>query len=694
MKEKLNHHFSHFWWSIKNWVLKSNNIIILLLFLTFLPLVILGIFTFIHVYQNDTKAVLVRRESLGRSVAQLAEMHLDHLVDHGIHYSSHPKFQQLVSEKKWEDALSSLVEEQKPLDSSIESIVLFDTDSTAKVDFPHLPDFDNNIKGRQFADRDWYKGVSRNWQPYVTKVFKRFTEPRINIVSVVIPIKSIFPDDNGRILGILNLSISLDNFYEWSKSLNSDPQSILYFVDQKGQIAGHPDYSQDGEIIDYSNVPAVQRLLKGKEGVDVLYNPLEKKERVSTYFKVGKYNWGLVIAQEISEAFRERGNELRYITIFIIIIILISSFILFILYRLFFLVNKYRYKEYVILESIGDGVFVVDKKFNIILWNKAASLITGLSPEDVIGKNCCDIFRFIDAKTHRNKNHTIQEAIRRGEIKHLDNNTLMVLNNGRKIPIGDSAAPIFSGKGRVDGAIVIFHDLTGEHNLNQDKDEFLSIAAHQLHTPLGVMRWNMELILKEKFGEITKETKEALGDMFHNNLNLINLVNDLLDVSRINQGKVINKPQDMEIFSVVKKILNERESEIKKRNIFTKIVIPKEKMPKIHVDRNLFEQVVRNLVSNAIKYNRRQGSIEIKAEKLEKVIRLIIINTGIGIPKTDVERVFEKFHRADNAVSRGIAGTGLGLFVVKSYVEMMKGKVWLESEVGKETKAVIEIPYI
>lgn len=678
--------------TIKKYLLESKRFQILFILSGILPLIVLGIITYVTVYQNGTKATLNRRESLGRSIAKLAEERFDFLVLEGIHYVSHPQFQQLVREKKWEEAISSLVAEQKPMYSTIDRFILFDVDSTARADYPHLPDFEN-LKGKQFTDRDWYRGVSRNWQPYITEIFQRITEPRINVISVVIPIKSILPEEKDKLLGILNLTIYLDNFYVWSRSLNTDPNSVLYFVDQKGQVVGNLNHSVEGEIADYANVPTVQKLLHGEEGVDILFNPVEKTESVSAYYKIGKYNWGVVAAQELSEAFLERDNQLRQIALFLIIFMIISASILYLLYRLFFLVNKYQYQEKILLESIGDGVFVINLDFRIILWNKAAGMITGLTPQEVIGKKCLDIFKFVHAKTHRDRTHLIQESIRKGEIKHLDSNTLMVINNGRKIPIGDSAAPIFSRSGKVEGAIVVFQDKTSEQDLNQAKDEFLSIAAHQLRTPLGIMRWNLEMLLKRKTSHLSQEVRLTLDDMYKNNLNLIKLVNDLLDVSRINQNRVTNKPQFTDILPLLKEILEERKKEIKAKKINLKIQVLKKKIPKIKVDPDLFRQVLRNLISNAIKYNRIKGSIGIEFKKGNKSLLFTIKDSGIGIPKKQQEKVFEKFSRADNAVSLGIAGTGLGLFVVKSYISLWRGKIWLESEKNKGTTVYFTIPY-
>ena len=133
-----------------------------------LPLIALGIFTIVTVYQNGTKAVLIRREGLGRSVAKLAEERFDFLIEAGIHYASHPQFQKLVREKKWDEALASLVSEQSPFTFGIDRILLIDVDSNPKDDYPHLPEF-QKLRENQYKDLDWYIGVIRNWEPYITE---------------------------------------------------------------------------------------------------------------------------------------------------------------------------------------------------------------------------------------------------------------------------------------------------------------------------------------------------------------------------------------------------------------------------------------------------------------------------------------------------------------------------------------------
>lgn len=677
---------------IKHIFLEKRSVQLLFILTCLVPIVVLSVVSVVFVYQSSTRTILSRRESLGRSVGRLASERFDNLIELGVHYTSHASFQKLVREKKWEKAMALLVAEQTPIPAVIDRMVLFDKDSTAWVDWPHVPGFDA-IKGHATPTRDWYVAVSREWNPIITDAFQRLSEPKINVVSVVIPIKSTEQKDYGSVLGILNLSMTLDKFSEWSRELTTDEGTKIHFIDQKGHMIGHQSSGTTEGLVDFSSVPAVQKLLGGQEGVELLDNPIEGTREVAAYFSMKPYDWGIFVAQDASAAFRERSLQMRQLIVFIIII-WIGSVVLFLaFYKALFLLHKYRLQEQVLLDSIGDGVFATDMRFTIVLWNKAAVGITGLSAAQVIGKPCCDVFRLLDGKTNRDKSPVIQEAIRRGEIRHLDGNTVMVLHDGRRIPIGDSAAPIVGPNGKITGAIVVFQDKTVEQNLNAAKDEFLAVAAHQLRTPLGVMRWRLEVLLKSALGRgaHNAESKAHLTDMYDNTLSLIRLVNDLLDVSRINQQKVTNKPILVNIATLIRAVLGDSKPALKPKKLAVTVSLPS-KMPEVRVDPDLFRQVIRNVLSNAIKYNKSSGTIDILLTHTEDAVQVAVADTGIGIPDAFKPRLFEKFSRATNAVKAGISGSGLGMFVVQSYMKMMKGTVAVESQEGKGTTVTLRLP--
>ncbi len=229
--------------------------------------------------------------------------------------------------------------------------------------------------------------------------------------------------------------------------------------------------------------------------------------------------------------------------------------------------------------------------------------------------------------------------------------------------------------------------------LNNMKDEFLSVAAHQLRTPLGSIRWNLEMLLHEDFGKLSSKMKEVLEQLYHSNLRLINLVNGLLDVSRIDQKRVVINPQPIDIISSARQALKEFEIDIKKKSIKALLKV-ENKIPLLTLDAIHFHEVCENLLSNAIKYNKKNGSITITVTKKDEYVHVVLQDTGIGIPEKEQHKMFSKFFRASNAVLADTEGTGLGLFVVKSYVEGCGGNISFTSKEGEGTTFTIKIPVV
>lgn len=224
------------------------------------------------------------------------------------------------------------------------------------------------------------------------------------------------------------------------------------------------------------------------------------------------------------------------------------------------------------------------------------------------------------------------------------------------------------------------------------KDEFLSIAAHQLRTPLGTMRWTIERSIAGKYGKVSKEMHEELLSIYASNLQLIKLVNDLLDVSKITQEKLTNEPVAVDIIPLVDASVKEM-SIVASQSFITMIFEhPRTQIGKVFVDPKLFHQIMENVLSNAIKYNKPHGKITIKINGNNHAVQISVADTGIGIPKKDQERVFEQFTRASNAAIANTEGTGLGLFIVKSYIALWDGRIWLDSEINKGTTLYMELP--
>jgi signal transduction histidine kinase len=231
-----------------------------------------------------------------------------------------------------------------------------------------------------------------------------------------------------------------------------------------------------------------------------------------------------------------------------------------------------------------------------------------------------------------------------------------------------------------------------EKQLDKTKDDFLSIAAHQLRTPLGNMRWNLERLIDREGEGVTEKGKEIISDLNTSTIRLISLANALLDASRINQDRVDDHPEEVNIGEIIQDVVKNYEHELELKSVHISIVGLDTPLSKVFIDPHLFYQVIVNLLSNAIKYNKPDGNIEIKVENNPSEIVIHIKDTGIGIPQDAQDRVFDKFFRATNAANTKNEGTGIGLFIVKSYIEKWHGRIWFDSKENEGTTFHIMIP--
>ncbi len=346
-----------------------------------------------------------------------------------------------------------------------------------------------------------------------------------------------------------------------------------------------------------------------------------------------------------------------------------------------------------ILTSIGDAVFAVDLNCQIILMNNIAEDLSGFTFAEAQGKYYSQIFRFVleDSPTVPYAPF-VEKVIKTGIKQELSTHTLIVRRNGQKISISDSAAPIKDRDGNIHGCVIVFRDATKERELEQAKDTFVSIAAHQLRTPLGSIRWNIEMILDGDMGELSPDLKEALGYVYENDKRLITLVNDLLNVSRIDQKRIPYEPAVVNIIEVIHDTIRELEADASKKNMQIKFDALQKDTINLTLDKKRFREVIENLTSNAVKYSIPHSEVVIKVIPVEDSIQISVTDSGIGIPEKDKANIFSKFFRAQNALKSETEGTGLGLFVVKSFVENLGGSVWFESIENKGTTFFIKLP--
>ncbi len=338
------------------------------------------------------------------------------------------------------------------------------------------------------------------------------------------------------------------------------------------------------------------------------------------------------------------------------------------------------------VENAFNHIIITDIEGKIIYANPAAEKMTGYSFPEMKGKTPALWGKQMNKKFYQQLWQTIkiEKKAFHGEIKNKR-------KNGQIYDSILTISPIIQND-KLNFFIGVEEDITEIKELDRKKTEFLSIASHQLRTPLGSMRWNIEMLLEEEFGKLNQSVREIVKQIYESNLRMIALVNDFLSVSRIEQNRVFDEPQLTDIVKLIRSVAAEIQIEAQKKSIIGELHFGKKPIPKIFIDPKRLQQVMHNLFSNAIKYNKPKGRVIVEVKKFDSIIQISVTDTGIGIPKKEQNKIFSKYFRADNAVRTENDGTGLGLFIVKSYVEAWGGKIWFKSKANKGTRFTFTLP--
>lgn len=352
-------------------------------------------------------------------------------------------------------------------------------------------------------------------------------------------------------------------------------------------------------------------------------------------------------------------------------------------------------KDEAILRSIGDAVFAVDTKGIITLFNPVVEQLSGFSRSEAVGKHYSTVLSFVLEKTGETNKEFIAEALA-GHTASMKNHTFLVRRDGVKIPVADSAAPIRDGSGAIMGAIIVFRDVSKEYELDRAKTEFVSMASHQLRTPLAGINWFSEMLLGGDAGPLNKEQTEYITEMRDGNQRMLDLVNSLLDVSRLDLGKLTNKLIATPMVALVDSVRKELQVMILQKKLQVKVE-GEPNLPPVVADPKLLRMIVQNLLSNAVKYTPANGMVTVTmhSENVAGIASLYmtIADTGYGIPKEQQPKIFGKLFRADNVQRLDIEGNGLGLYIVKEVVEKLGGHIRFESTEGQGTTFFVSLPF-
>ncbi|MDO8231855.1 MAG: ATP-binding protein [bacterium] len=342
-----------------------------------------------------------------------------------------------------------------------------------------------------------------------------------------------------------------------------------------------------------------------------------------------------------------------------------------------------RAKEEAILLSIGDGLLATDEKGNIIFINKTAEKLLGKKSKEVVGKNFSDIIPLEDEKEALIplQKHPVNMVLADGATTAALPTAYYRRKDKKRFPMSIMATPVILDKKTI-GTIKVFRDITYEREIDKAKTEFVSLASHQLRTPLSTVNWYAEMLLEGDVGKLNEQQQKYLDEVYRSNQRMVELVNALLHVASLELGTFIIEPEPIDICSLTENVIDEQRPQINARKLKFSFSCAKN-ISLMQADPKLLRMVMQNILSNAIKYTPKGGDIDFTITLANKKnILLKISDTGYGIPKNQQDKIFTKLFRADNVRDKDTDGTGLGLYIVKSIVENSGGKIWFKSEGG------------
>jgi signal transduction histidine kinase/DNA-binding response OmpR family regulator len=355
-------------------------------------------------------------------------------------------------------------------------------------------------------------------------------------------------------------------------------------------------------------------------------------------------------------------------------------------------------KSQAILEDIADGVMVADARGSIILFNAASERILDLPREEALGRTTGQMLGLYGSQA-QDWMETVAEWAEHPESRTSGEYLSGQLRIEDRIVSVKLAPVLMGGVSRPPeflGTVSVFRDVTAEVEADRAKTEFVSMVSHELRTPMTSIKGYADLLLMRTVGSLTEGQEQFLSIIRNNVDRLTMLVDDLLDISRIESGRLDLHLEPMHVEEAVERVISSMKARADQRDLLLHSEIPGEVpgLPLVYADPDRVVQILTNLVGNACQYTPSGGSIVVSARAARDKLAVTVRDTGIGVAPENQDKIFERFFRADDPVVRDSSGTGLGLPIVRSLVEMHGGEIWVESELGEGSAFTFTLPIL
>lgn len=393
--------------------------------------------------------------------------------------------------------------------------------------------------------------------------------------------------------------------------------------------------------------------------------------------------------REVSDIFQNPSATLlntMTIDLTILLLSLLAVFVNRIIHDRELQITIERDKVRSILNSLEEGIILLDMNKRILSMNPPARAMLRLYNDEEIlhldkkhfPKNFHPFVQTILSQPKKNKTLTKEIEIQEGD---------------DTVYVQVDSIPIQSNSGEILSWVKVLHDITREKELDQVKSDFISVAAHQLRTPLAGLKWFFKMMRDGDAGDVTKKQQELLDQAFQKNNQVIDIVNDLLDVSEIEEGRSPFTFTDGNVLTLLQEVVEKSTMDAEHKEITIDFKKPRRDVPPVRMDKSKLSIVFQNILDNAIKYSPKGSTVTITFDYKNHRNYVSITDQGIGIAKGEQQKIFSKFFRASNAKEEESNGSGLGLYIVRNIVQKHGGQIWFESEgKGKGTTFFVTVP--
>ncbi|HVH85814.1 MAG TPA: response regulator [Terriglobales bacterium] len=573
---------------------------------------------------------------------------------------------------------------------------VYDLDGTMRALYPP----DAKVLNRNFAYRDWYKGVTRNDAPYVSEFYETAVAPPHWVVAVAVPMRN----RQGKTAAILMAAQDLEEVGHQLRELTSQGTSKVSLVDQNSHDFGISTFTVSSPQ-DLREVGS--RALSGRTGSELLMRG--KEQEVVGYAPVPTIHWGVLIevpTSAIRTAIWAYEQSLALLGMMFVGLALVSGGVIASIYRR---LHETQAHTRLIIDRAQDAFIEMNAEGVITEWNTQAERTFGWPRVEAIGRPLeTVIFPERDRARHR---RGLQRFLTTGEGRILNKRIRLsaVHRDGREIPVEFSISPIqvrnsyrFNAFLRDVSESVRYQQQIEEQNeqlaarnreverANSLKSQFLANMSHELRTPLNAIIGFSDLMSDGVTGQLNEKQQHFLKRIRDGGRHLLQLINDILDLSKIEAGHVTLNHERFTLRGIIPEVV----SVIRPLAMTKKITVEEayEHGATLSADRVRFKQVLFNLLSNAVKFTPEGGKVRIDSSISDGQVFISVTDTGIGLAPDDQEVIFEEFRQVESSTTKLNEGTGLGLAITKRLVEQHGGKITVSSELGKGSTFTVSFP--